>query len=320
MNVWLQGALFRNLRNAILFEDDSLEEFLKYPLVVLCGANMLSDEHLELLKKYCQQGGKLFICGTFGIYRPDGSRREHPEKVFGIKAELSDFVPTIRGKFTWKNQTVELSPQEESRIFEKICGETEIIAKTDNGQTVGISAMNSKFVWLTGGIGGRKPEDHFYDLRISRWLEVPGRANAQKNAEESLRNISGAILELLTERKPHITCSNTDYLATIFLSSDCKSGEIHLVNTSKVLPESGESVSHDDLFTNFLPGAAKNKQDISVTLCIQNKITEAKAYSPEFETVRDLKFSQNGDTVTIVIPENTFAGYLKIKTKIKQFD
>ncbi|MBE6395338.1 MAG: hypothetical protein E7044_15015 [Lentisphaerae bacterium] len=318
MNVWLQGALFRNLRNAILFEDDSLEEFLKYPLVVLCGANMLSDEHLELLKKYCQQGGRLFVCGTFGIYRPDGSRREHPEKVFGIKAQLSDFVPTPQSKFTWKNQTVELSPQEESRIFEKICGETEIVAETNDGKTIGISAMNGNFVWLAGGIGGRKPEDHFYDLRISRWLEVPGRANAQKNPEESLHNISGAILELLTERKPHIACSSRDYLATIFLSSDRKSGEIHLVNTSKVLPESGESVSHDDLFTNFMPDAAKNRQDIAVTLCIPHKITGAKAFSPEFDNVPDLKFSQNGDTVSISIPAETFAGYLKIKIELKK--
>ena len=118
MNVWLQGALFRNLRNAILFENDPLEVYLKYPLVVLCGANMLSDGQLELLKKYCQQGGRLLVCGTFGIYRPDGSRREHPEKVFGIEAKLSDFLPTTPGKFTWKNKTVELSPQEESRIFE----------------------------------------------------------------------------------------------------------------------------------------------------------------------------------------------------------
>ena len=122
----------------------------------------------------------------------------------------------------------------------------------------------------------------------------------------------------MTERKPHIACSNTDYLATIFLSSDRRSGEIHLVNTSKVLPESGESVSHDDLFTNFMPDAAKNRQDIAVTLCIPHKITEAKAFSPEFDNVPDLKFSQNGDIVNIDIPAETFAGYLKIKINLLQ--
>ena len=61
-----------------------------------------------------------------------------------------------------------------------------------------------------------------------------------------------------------------------------------------------------------MPGAAKNRQDIAVTLCIPHKITGAKAFSPEFDNVPDLKFSQNGDTVSISIPAETFAGYLKI--------
>ena len=318
MNVWLQGALFRNLRNRILFEDDSLEEFLKYPLVVLCGANMLSDEQLELLKEYCQRGGRLFVCGTFGIYRPDGSKREHPENIFGITASLSEFRPTHQGKFSWRGQTVKLEPQEESRTFEKICGQAEVIAQTEDNSIAGISAMNGNFVWLSGGIGGRKPGDHFYDMRISRWLEVPEKVCAQKNSRESLYHISGAILELLMDRKPHITCSNRDYLATVYLSSDYQYGEVHLVNTAGILPESSELTSHDDIFSNFIPGAEKNKENITLSLRIPYEIREGRAYSPEFDSTPELEFLQKEDCASTVIPADTFAGYLKIKFKLSQ--
>ena len=283
MNVWLQGALFRNLRNAVLFEDDTLEEYLKYPLIVLCGANMLSDEQLEKLKQYCQQGGRLFVCGTFGLYRPDGSLRKHPEKIFGIEAELSDFRPTPPGTFQWQEKTVHLVSQTESRIFEKISGEVQVIARAEDDSILGLSTIEGRFIWLAGGIGGRNPEDHFYDLRISRWLEVPGKANAQKNPRKDLYHISGAILQLLIGQRPHIVCSHLDYLATVFLAQDRKNGEINLVNISGTLPEDQEPVSHDDPFTNFLPGAPANEEDIVVTLSIPGKIVEVAAFSPEFE-------------------------------------
>ena len=313
MNVWLQGALFRNLRNRILFEDDTLEEFLKYPLVVLCGAIMLSDEQLALLRQYCDHGGRLLIAGPFGTRNTDGSLREHPERIFGLDTELSEAVPLGSGQFVYQLKAVYLSPVEEGFYFKRIGGASQILAQCGGDKITGISGLDGNLIWLAGGFGGRKPEDHFYDLRISRWLENPGSAQAQKNPQDILFSTSGAILQLLLEKEPHIVCPNRDYLASIYLDREKKYGEIHLVNVAGVLPKSQETVSHEDKFVNFLPGAEKSNKEISVSVCIPQKISAAKAYSPEFSDCKELKVSRKDDITTIVIPPKIFSGYIKIK-------
>ena len=82
--VWMQAATLSNRRGTILFEDDPLEKWLEYPAVVVAGAAMLTDEQLELMKHYCEAGGKLFIFGKFGIYRPDGSLRVSVTRTFAM--------------------------------------------------------------------------------------------------------------------------------------------------------------------------------------------------------------------------------------------
>ncbi|MBO4631449.1 MAG: hypothetical protein J5858_05965, partial [Lentisphaeria bacterium] len=69
--VWMQGAMFRNLRTTVVFEDQKLEEWKRHPFIIAAGATMLDDALLKKMKQYCDQGGRLLLLGTFGIFKPD---------------------------------------------------------------------------------------------------------------------------------------------------------------------------------------------------------------------------------------------------------
>ena len=311
MNVFLQGGMFAGLHFGILFENDPLEEFLKYPLVVLCGAVMLSDDELRLLKRYCEEGGHLLIFGPFGIRNPDGSRRAAPEKIFGLEAEIVSADALPEGVFSCGGRSVVLPSVEESFRFGSVTGDFETVASCGEA-AVGISAFNGRVVWLAGGIRCRRPEHHYYDQRISRWTEHPGKMTFGIDAEDYLRRVPGAILRLLLGKKPRVQCGDGDHLVSAYSAAGRGIG-IHLVNVSGVLPRKGEEFSHGDLFVNFLPGAEKNKDSVKIELAVSEKIGGAQAFSPEFSGAVSVPFRCEDGGVTLTVPAGTFSGYLNIQ-------
>ena len=317
VNVFLQGGMFAGVHFGILFEDAPLEEFLKYPLVVLCGAVMLEDDELALLKRYCEKGGRLLIFGPFGTRKTDGSPRRTPEAIFGLEAEIVPVASLPEGVFSFGGRSVALPPVEESFRFKKVTGGFATVARSGD-MTTGISALDGRVVWLAGGIRCRRPEYHCYDQRISRWTEHPGRMTFGIGAEEYLRQVPGAILLILLGKRPHVLCGSGDYLVSAYSGRDCRRGEIHLVNISGVLPRKGEEFSHEDPFVNFLPGAEKNKGSVKIELAVPEKVTGAQAYSPEFSGAVSIPFRCEDGAVILTVPAETFAGYLKIQLTLEQ--
>ena len=317
LNVWLQGAVFRNLSYNILFEDEPLEKFLQYSLVVIAGATMLTDEQLELFKKYCQQGGKLLIYGEFGRVRPDGSRREHPEKIFGFSADLSDFKAVDAGEFIWNNQVVNLPPVTESRVLSNLEGEAEVVAQSQTGELLGVSAMNGNLLWLAGGVRSRHPEAQHYAFVLSRWCDGQTvKATAPAYAADYLYDVPGAILQTLQPQAAVLSINSNDYQLGHWYLPQEKRYRLYLVNTAGLLVKPPAEISHGDIFKNFVKGAAKNAAVLKLKFnCsdLPEISTKVKAFSPEFSGAIELAANQQKDFLEITIPENTFAGYLEIE-------
>ncbi|MBQ6473847.1 MAG: hypothetical protein IJJ33_17805 [Victivallales bacterium] len=317
VNAFMQAGTFRNVHQAILFENDTLDTWLKHPLVVVVGAIMLSDGQLDLMRQYCDLGGHLFIYGPLGTKRPDGTDREHPERVFGIEAELTAKRPLPAGEFTWRGQAISLPDVEEGIAFQSISGAgVQVIARGQDGNPWGITALDDRLIWLVGGIRCHRGQDVHSDLRISRWTAQPGQSSAQTNAVSYLRDVPGEILHRILPRPQMLTCSSEDYLCTAYLAGDSSRAVVHLVNVAGVLPQSGEQVSHQDLFMHFLPGAERNREPVTLTLNLPTAAEmpdRAVAHSPEFPGGRTVLCHIQATVLTLTIPAGTFAGYLYIE-------
>lgn len=318
-SVWIQSAVFRNLQRTVLFEDQSPDEWKRHPFIVIAGATMLSDDLLNKIKLYCEQGGRLLLFGAFGMFKPDGTIRKQPGKIFGIEAELGEFIPVSRGQFNWNGKTVKLPPVAESRTFTKVNGrDVQIVAEGENGEIFGISAMNGNLIWLAGGVRSRNPESAHYGKMIPRWGNQNTQEEAPPYAADYLAQVPGAILELLLPRPKLIQCSGKDHMATFFMDREHRKGEIHIVNVAGTLYKPPAKVSHADPLPNFLPDAPKYNRDLQITLHLPQGFrpsTNIEGRSPELKKKLHFASTLSGPVLKIRIPAGTFAGYLKLTLK-----
>ena len=273
------------------------------------------------MKQYCDHGGRLLLFGAFGMFKPDGSIRKQPGKIFGIEAELSNFIPVSAGQFQWNGKTVKLPSVTESRTFTKIKGpDVRIIAKGKKGEILGISAMNGKLIWMAGGVRSRNFMQ--FGNSIRRTAKPPkDREEAPPYAADYLEQVPGAVLEALIPHPRTIQCSGKDHLAAFFMDSTHTKGEIHLVNVAGTLYKPPAKVSHADPLTNFLPGAPKYNRDLHLTLHLPTEFrpsAKVTGYSPELKKELPLTAELSGPVMKIRIPAGTFAGYLKLKLESEQ--
>lgn len=74
---WMQASMLSGIATDMVFEDDG-KQFGNHKVIFAPHTAMLSEKTLHELEMYVKDGGKLMIVGDFGIYQPDGSRRERP--------------------------------------------------------------------------------------------------------------------------------------------------------------------------------------------------------------------------------------------------
>ena len=318
-HVWLQSALFTNTRASVIFEEDPLSIWQQYKVVAVAGATMLADEQLELMKQYVKSGGKLLIFGKFGIYRPDGSLREHPEAVFSFNADLVDFHPVEKGVFAWQNHKIELEAVEESCSLSNISGDCQVVAQSCSGEVLGVSACSGKLLWLAGGIVARRPAAVHYGVIVSRWGSDPDKAvPAPAYVADYIKNYPGRILKAFINDVPQISCSDSRYITSCYCTGNDKTILLHLVNIGKVLARPPETISHIDRFENFMPNAPANAEEVIVEFKLPDKTPvpqQVRAFSPEFTGEKSLSYSVEGNILAITIPAGTFAGYLGLEVK-----
>ena len=314
--VWTQSGVFRNIPFDIIFEDEELERFSQYSLIVVAGATMLSDKQLALFKEYCANGGKLLISGPFGIYNSNGELREHPEAVFGFTAELNGIESTAEGVLSLKDRQIKLPAVEESYFLSGMTGAAEPIAETIDGKVLGVSSMQGNLIWLAGGVHTRGVEAAHYAFVISRWVDGQAvTAEAPAYAAGYIKAVPGAILEILADDLYKVKVNSTDYLASLAYNKNSGNLRINLVNISNTLAEPPAKISHGDIFANFSPGAAGNGKTLEISCKLDKKllaVTKATAVSPEFSGKKDLRFTVCGNILSITVEPGTFAGFLEI--------
>ena len=315
-SVWSQAALFRNFGISILLEKQSAETWNEHSLIVLAGAVMLSDEQLEALRRYVDGGGRLLLTGDFGSRRADGTKREHPERIFGLDAELSDFGPVAAGAFRWNGQTVKLPALAESRQLRQVAA-GEVVAQSEAGEILGIASPDHRVVWLAGGVNTCGWESAQFAQAVSRWEKDAGRKiPASPYVADYLRTVPGGILALLMEKPPRLQIDSTDHTVSAFVEADGTLA-IHLVNVGGTIPRPPERVGHPDIFANFVPQAPGNTRPLNLIVRLPSDAprSPAQAYSPEFSGGKALEtVFQNGEA-RILIPAGTFAGYLRIELR-----
>ena len=319
-SVWIQAGVFGNHCFDVIFEDESLERFQQYTLIVIAGVTMLSDQQLDILKKYCENGGRVLVSGPFGIYNTEGALRSNPEKAFGFTAELNGIVATQAGVLSWNNSQIELPAVEESYFLSNINGDVEIIAETADGKVLGVSAMNGNFIWLAGGVHIRGVEASHYAYCISRWVNGQTvSAEAPAYAAGYIKAVPGRILDLFADKCCQVSVSDGDYLTK--LAYDRKSGNmrIYLVNVENTLAEPPAKISHGDIFANFSENAEAGKKALHLNCQLENAVDIecVKAVSPEFAGEKTLPFALENNNLEITVEPGTFAGYLEVNVLVR---
>ena len=320
-SVWTQAGVFRNLAFDIIFEDEPLERFQQYSLIVIAGGTMLSDQQLELLKEYCRNGGRVLVSGPFGIYNTDGSLREHPEEIFGFTADLSKIVPTKEGVFCWDDRQISLPEVAESYVLSNVKGAAETIAAAGDGKVLGVSAMDGRFIWLAGGVHTRGVEASHYAFVISRWVNgQPARAEAPARAADYIYSVPGSILAMLADQTWSVKVSESGFWASSLTALDGSEMRITLVNVSNTLAKPPEKISHSDIFSNFTEKSIPLAETLKVSMTGKTvwNVEKATAFSPEFSGGKDLQFSISDNDLEITVEPGTFAGYLEIQLILKR--
>ena len=278
---------------------------------------MLTDEQLKLFKKYCQQGGRLLIYGEFGTSCKDGTARVHPESVFGFTADLSDFHAIPAGKFSWQNACIELPELNESRTLSNLAGEAEIIAQGEDRSIYGVSAMNGNLIWLAGGVRSRHPEAQHYAFVLSRWRDGQTvKCTAPAYAADYIYNVPGAVLQALMPQQPLLSINSCNYQISHSYLPESGQYRIQLVNVEGLLAKPPQEISHGDIFQNFVPDAVKNSSELRIQFRCGNlpeKLQKVYAWSPELANEVDLEACRQNNALEIVIPPDTFAGFLEIE-------
>lgn len=277
---------------------------------------MLSDQQLELLKEYCEQGGKLLIAGPFGIYNSDGSLRGNPEKIFGFSVSLKGMVPVEEGVFNWRSKRIALAPVAESYYLSDVEGDCQTVAQTADGKTLGVAGMKGNLIWLAGGVRSRGVDAAHYAFCISRWVDGQSvSAEAPAYAAGYIYDVPGAILSALADDEQQFELSSCDYLLEYLQKGNVR--RFYLVNVAETLACPPEKISHGDIFRRFTEDALPDNPDLTLTWRVSDQESmpvQIKAYSPEFSGSKVLPFEFDGkNIVKIKIPAGIFSGYLEIE-------
>ena len=142
------------------------------------------------------------------------------------------------------------------------------------------------------------------------------KATAPDYAAGYIHDVPGAILKALMPRPTPLTLNSEEYLITHFTRPDSGKTRFYLVNVSGLLARPPEQISHGDIFRHFTPGAPRNESELVLTFHSDEARTfptEVTASSPELPDAVHLKTRQNGNALEIIIPPDTFAGFLEIE-------
>ena len=312
---YMEAAYVSGLLSDMVFCHDNIEELCKHSVIVVVSIIMVGDDELEKLAQYVRSGGKLIIIGEFGTKKPDIQRRTTDEavSVLGVKARTE--------KATY-NGEAQINYQGESYKFAQVTSDTSIIPNSskpilvgENGEILGVSEKieQGEIIWLPCDIG-----DNDFQPAIWQNPKAP-ETDAWASVLPSLRENGGKLLSLLVEHKQLSVGTDKDVIGTLYKAEN--DYVVHLVNTKDMLPQEDSKVFRTDRIPQYMDGAKKlGAFLVDVYLPEVKEVKEVKLYSPEFTGERKPLFTQDGEKLSINIPEDLFSGYLLVHLVTKDDD
>lgn len=304
----MQASWLSGLGVNMAFEADSVDGLLKHPCIVASHVALTTDEELSKFKEYIECGGKLIIMGDFGAFDGESKVRSSDKllKALGVHANMKE--STVRGDVTvcYDGQTIELSDMKAHACFENA---ENVIATAQDGSCVGIRVPmgEGELVWLSISTG----ESEFQPcLWSNRRQKNPPRVDADLSKRAYQLAHTGSLLKLFVKPKMQVSCSQDELLTSAYRVQDGLA--LHIVNISDTIPNKACQMGHEDVISNFMPGAEQLPEiKISVEkpdFAVKNVVL----YTPERDEGIVLTYKAMDEHLYITVPKNVFSGYALI--------
>ncbi len=294
---YLESAYVSGICCDMVFGTDDDLTLASFPCVIVPYVYSLSDDELQKMNRYVQNGGRLIVLGDFAGRDNNVRERGSDEKtlLLGMRSTLRryDYTGTERIYDTVFTEA------RSKYVFDNICGD--VIAYGENGETLCIKEDIGKgcVIYHAADVSGHPIQPAVWP----RGNDTP----CDRSFVKEMRASDGALLKLLIGGD-FTSCSDENVIVSAF-ETLCGT-VLHFVNTKGFIEEFDTVTSSHLPVPPFEKGAAKLGA-ISAEICLRGKeYTRAKLFSPEFEGEKTAELSCANGKAHIDIPENTFAGYL----------
>ena len=306
---WIQAAYMSHISLDMVFEDDDAAVLAEYPVILVSHTAMMSDEELNRLHAYAENGGRLILAGRCAIYRPDGSARSDQEaaQALGLTGVR---VSTEKHQGSGLFRFGDLAVQQEDICAELVFEGGEALMTLD-GAVVAVRQKIGRgdLIWLPDLNGCPRAPSPVSDIR----QPVRQRAKYDASPIPMMRRTVGAVLNALLRGRVIGAESGEELLTSVFR---CGNGwAAHLLNISGTIPTEPGTAGHEDILPNFT-GKTRIAEPIRLTLTIPGCApSSAVLYTPEREDGLPLTLAADGDSLVTEIPAGTFGGYALIELK-----
>lgn len=310
---WLQSAMFTQKTPDFVLENQSLSDWQKQKVIVLPQVFLMSDEEIHRARDYANSGGTLVVVGLCGKKTPKGLNRTPLEikELFGCKTVFKP-MDEIKSKTELDGKildemTFDLSYENTEEIVK--VGDKCVIARehTGKGEMIFVGAKSNLIPFQNAIPFNRDGSSPFF-----------GTALIQSYSVDHMKNTLGRILDYAV-KSPRVSGVPEDYLSHLYESADGNHTILHIMNIGHTLAkEKGTRVSMEDMIPDYDMGKEKKGNSLmNVTFTCEYapkkvRILSLERMISELPAEMDIDFKVGHETVSVQIPEDTFAGYLMI--------
>jgi len=309
----ITAANFSGLTTDMVFDDDSVEKLLQYPVIALNCTLMMTDENIAKLRAYAEGGGTLLIIGNCGAYNEKIQKRTPAEIAmkFGLSTKVIPCDSKKEGIFEYDGQVVYYDDMRTTCCFDSADG----ILKSGN-VVLGVEEAigKGKILCLLPQLDACEidsfPLIHFDKKGTDTPLPIVTPSTIPK-----LRTTTGKLLRaIVREPKINVKCSSDDLLVTMYKVTP--GYVIHITNITDTFALEQKEAWHEDPLLGFDGGhLIADAIDISVVY-EEDTVPCVTVQTPERECRLGLDVKVLEGHLSFTIPQNFFGGYAMVTIEI----
>jgi len=300
----MQAAIYSRLGVGMVMDSKGIEELSKHDSVISAFSGMITDEELSNFKAYAENGGKFIIYGEFANVNETNAARSVNDTLAKLGIDAKAIACDVAGEMnlTYNGKSVNVSDMKALLAFEG----ADAIA-TIGGKTVGIRAQVGKgeIIWISAKT---MVSEYQKSIWSNRREKHPVPAESQAWLRDHQLSHSGAILDVLLDRKYEIKCDVDELLAGVY---NTEAGLcVNIANVKDTIPKEVVMAAHTDIISSFAEDAPKLPEIKVKVFCDGAKNAVLK--SPELAADVKLDVTYADGAAEFIIPANTFASYALI--------